>query len=571
MHRSNSSLPILGRGQGLLFGILALCLASRPLAATPLSSVALGYDEGPAHYELVQSTLMDGSAWSWRINPPRQRSYVGLIAGLGRPGSGWFLLDAAGRLARDPEAERLFETLDGSAKSATGTMLVRVDSEDSPYYFPGWVVTGFRHTRVGTAPERLTRPLTPGARSFVQVLPDPSLLDRGLGLRVCLALKTAEGSWEAFILDTEDEYLHGEKREIFAGERLAGLSQLQLSLALFATAMTDEDSKALLKRAALETYPGLRMEEGDWDLGLDPETASAYTKKLLTQYLNTILHSFEGGVFDDAVFGGLDSPTWFETLYGVNRENHAAVYFRYCFDAGMPVLSADVDRENASYDWTEFVAIDPEEGDALAAAAKALVGSSGEGGDAGAESSGLDFLARVVAATPLRDWIEGIGPRFPAAELALRRSGARPASGSPAALPVPPPKEGGEASSVDPSAEASFTRVDIEKICLLVPAIEELRVGDLLVHEGNGEDLAGDPPQIAVVTALPSVAAPAPGTDPLAYLRGVRAVTLRKGGAAIEEGPLLGDGHRPPLFSSPTSFNIRRLLVKRASAPPAKE
>lgn len=537
--------------------MVSLALAAVAASASPLAAVGLDLIEGPKTIEWVHSTLMDGSAYSWRINIPSGRAYDGFIVGLRRPGSGWLKLDKLGRTSTDAASASLFAALEARA-AATGAaehtaikVKIKPAPEANACYFPGWTADSFSHAIVAPPPRIPWTPIGPDEVSFRQVLPDPSLLPEGDGLVVCVAMIKADGTGcEGLLVGTVDEYLHDERAFFTSNPEYRSRSYLQKALALVSSTF-DADSAAYFKAAALEAFPSVTMSDADWRLFEGDAELPRFRHEFETQFLNTIMDGVESSMFDP-VFSGADRPGWFETLYGVNRQVEAASYVRYAFDVDQPLFCAMVDQGNKSYDWSSFRRLSADEGESLAAAAMALVGTVSSPNGEAMSLHGLGLLARALAATHLRSRVEAVGPAFPADNLAKTLAGQGPVSG-------------GDASKGE-TAVLSFSREDIEKVTVVMAGLDRLRPGDLLIHAGSSEDGDEDPPQIAIVVSLPEGPRPAPGTDPRECLSGIVAVTIRSGDDRVSMGPLLGGDGRGALFGDPLSFSVRRLVAK-ADAP----
>jgi hypothetical protein len=503
--------------------VLLACISAVSAHASTLAAVGLDISEAGKTVEWVHSTLMDGSAYSWRVNIPRGRDYDGFVVGLRRPGSKWLTLDQRGRPSRDAASEALFSSLEADAaasgRSTSIQVKIKQQDEDTACYFSGWTALSFRYAAVaGAARPSFTR-IAPDARLFSQALPDPSLLEEGRGLLVCVAMMKAGGSCEGLLIETEDEYFLGEKA-LFSKPAYAALPYAKKAAAFMGSLFTG-DAEAF-HAAVRSSFPGIAMRDADWRMFDGQSELKAMQKRLMTTFLNTMLSATDFGE-NGRTFRGLDSPTWFECLYGVNRVFYVAVYLRYLSDGGVPVWADSITENDPGYAWQDYEPV--ADGSALASAALALVGRASSPAGEQPTLHGLGLLTQALASTELRSRVEGLG-------------------GSP----------------------LSFMDEDMEMISILLSGFDTLRPGDLLFHYGSGSDEDEDPPQLAVVVRLPEGPPPAPGEDPLDFLGKLVAVTIRAGDPAVSAGPVLGKGEQGSLFPDSLSFHVRRLVATKGDA-----
>ena len=589
----------------------------RPLDSTALRATVDGQAE-----MWPFEVFMDGAAYSWRIHFPSDIQYDGYLVAF-KEGSGpWNILDARGHIRQDTASESLLNALSSSASlgqfPSQTSALQQGMSEDSAYYFPGYQAKAFQLAQAPSNGQEAFTPLST-QRMIEQVLPSPALLNPQGPVTAYVALKRKGSSTvDGLVITTEAEYVTGE-RAFFSQAAYAGKSYEQKALALMDSSFQGTESDTAFRAAALEAYPGLSMGTSDWSMfAADPELATMQ-KRMLTQFLNSLLSQTD---YTDKgrVFEGLDSPTWQESLYGVNRLPQVASYMRYAYDTGMPLWSESIAEDHPGYDWQGYVPVSGGEGAALAKAALRYytwgldyaMPTKGDSTpvfgppeylankdavtawvapEAGSRSALSDYLpttpmnldaTTMAGASGLpQGWTTSIGADSPFAkgmagnplpcarggtdgpwEFAQAMVGAYAGAREPG-YALPPPGRGvddlglltgalamtvlsGSVENLagsDPgtnldaywrtgttgSGADRLIREDLEKCSIVVPELDQLRAGDLVVHYGQGEGKSADPLRLGVVVYAPASGMPQPGQDEGIYLSQVLVVSAQEG------------------------------------------
>jgi hypothetical protein len=339
--------------------------------ARPLDAYSLVGNKDGENLTYPLEIFMDGASYSWRIHLPREAEYESYLVAI-RQGEGiWKVLDGKGRIRSGTKSESLFSALASSAANksypSSYSGLEEAQAEGSACYFPGWTTKSFQ---LGAAPSNGEEELIPLERSRMveQILPSPSLIDPSGEVTAVVALKRKDSAAvDGLVITTEAEYIAGE-REFFTKPAYVSVSYTKKALALMGSTFGTESGYLEYRQAALAANPGIAMSDSDWNMFTGDVDLQKMQHRLLTHFLNTTLSATENKD-DIKVLKGSDSPSWFETLYGVNRIPYVSSYLEYAWEAEQPLLVSPIEETYSSYDYTKYSTITIAEGKELARAA----------------------------------------------------------------------------------------------------------------------------------------------------------------------------------------------------------
>ena len=519
---------------------LALCMALIVPAAAEEREVPGSEAQAKLHLDARRDgmawfldTVMDGASYSWRIGFPEGRAYDGVTLAVLGGGAAPRIVTATGRL------EEASGALADELKAAADRARARTDAPDSRArpldvlskdgcYFMGYTALDFSYSSFAARSAPVRR-LETSADHVDLALPGPLLLgDSGpMEILVLLHRPTPDAA-DCLIVATTAEYFEGEADFFASRPTYKTQPYIKKALAFMSSTFDDNpEARDAYRESALADYPGISMSEADWNIFKGDAGLEWQQHKLLTNFLNTMMTPWDREE-GELVSPGMDSPGWFEGIYGRNRIPYVTSYIAYWFRFEAPLFMTDIESFHDYYANTPYIAISEDEGAELARIAAAAAANPAKAPPAFAARgmrNALGFLSAAILSSSFRSRI-------------------RDADGT---------EFGAKGSTY-----SRLRRFDLEPLTFTIPELRFLRPGDLVFRYGASEQDAENPLMLAIVVSVPE-RKPLPGTDPTEFLRGVIVCGGDQGTGLVSMARFLGD---PPSggYSRGLPFQFRRLL-----------
>lgn len=478
-------------------------------------------------------TVMDGASYSWRLAFPEGRTYDGVTLAVLGGGSGPRLVNATGRLEEAPAA------VASELKAAADRARSRTDAPDSRArpldviskegcYFMGYTALDFCYSSLAmkSAPARR---LETSADHVDLALPSPLVLgDSGPIELLVLLHRQAPDAADCLLVATTAEYFEGEADFFASRPTYKTQPYVKKALALMSSTFDDDPkSRTAYRESALADFPGISMSEADWSIFRDDPDLQWQQRKLLTNFLNTMMTPWDREAWE-LVSPGMDGPGWFEGLYGRNRIPYVTSYVAYWFRFEAPLFMTEIESDHDYYANTPYISISEDEGAELARIAAAAAANPSKAPPAFSGRgmrNALGFLSAAILSSSFRSRIRDAD---------------------------------GQELGAKGSSYTRLRRFDLEPLTLTLPALGVLRPGDLVLRYGASEQDADNPLMLAIVVSVPEKK-PLPGSDPTEFLRGIIVCGGDQGTGLVSMARFLGD---PPSggYSRGLPFQLRRLL-----------
>ena len=478
-------------------------------------------------------TVMDGASYSWRLSFPEGRTYDGVTMAVVGGGAAPMLVDPMGRLEEAPGA------LASELKAAADNARARTDAPDSRArpldeilkdgcYFMGYTALDFSYSAFASKSAPVRR-LETTVNHVDLSLPAPLLLGDSGPMEILVLLhRPAPDAADCLLVATTAEYFEGEADFFESRPTYKAQPYIKKALALMSSTFDDDpSSRAAYRESALADFPGISMSEADWSIFKDDPGLQWQQRKLLTNFLNTMMTPWDREE-GELVSPGMDGPGWFEGLYGRNRIPYVTSYVAYWFRFEAPLFMTDIESFHDYYAETPYIAIGEGEGAELARIAAAAAASPSNAPTVFAGRGmrdALGFLSAAILSSSFRSQIRDAD---------------------------------GQELGAKGSAYSRLRRFDLEPLTSTVPELRLLRPGDLVFRYGISEWDADNPLMLAIIVNIPD-SKPLPGTDPTDFLRGIIVCGGDQGTGIVSMARFLGD---PPScgYSRGLPFQMRRLL-----------